>query len=489
MSLKYSPAVARQANHCLAFLLLTLFGPTAVAGEVRTWTSSGGRHKIEAEMVSLEGHTVTLKRSDGKILKVPLDKLSEADQEYARQLAVPPTTDSSDAKPSEPANGHQKPAVDKPAAKTGHFRLPGEQGISLAVYLDALAVYQPALPPKLVAQAKSNADAMITEKEGVAASWEVYVPGNYQASRPYGLFVYINSTDSGRLPKHWRGVFDNHHLIWAGGNHIGNNHDTVWRHAMALEAVRRLRAAYHLDADRLYISGYSGGGRVASHVMVSHAHVFSGGNPHAGCNPYRKLRAKNGGFYGSAIKSISPAAVKAAQQRSRFVFSTGTKDFNREQTQLIAEQYLGDGFRHVHYHEVPGMGHTPPPADWFEKGIEALDAPLRAIATEQFSQGQRLLDRSQFGKALDAYRRAAFHGQGLEFSDQARTEYEKLLAQYEEAKATIRKQLKAQEFKEATKALTVLRKQWGQIAQADAKALTVALREARKSEGKRGSAK
>src|SRR4051812_15080943 len=58
---------------------------TGRAAEVRTWTSAAGSHKTEAEFVELtDDGTVVLKTKAGKTIQVPLSKLSEADQTFAR---------------------------------------------------------------------------------------------------------------------------------------------------------------------------------------------------------------------------------------------------------------------------------------------------------------------------------------------------------------------------------------------------------------------
>jgi hypothetical protein len=84
----------------LLLLLLVLGTPCVVAQEskskLRTWTSSIGT-KIEAELVSRTGEQVTLKTKAGKTLKVPLNKLSKADQEFA----------AAQSSPQEPAKGEQ----------------------------------------------------------------------------------------------------------------------------------------------------------------------------------------------------------------------------------------------------------------------------------------------------------------------------------------------------------------------------------------------
>ena len=56
--------------------------------EYRIWTSAAGR-SIEAEFLNQMGGDVCLKRRDGRTLKVPVKKLSVADQKYIEQHQLP----------------------------------------------------------------------------------------------------------------------------------------------------------------------------------------------------------------------------------------------------------------------------------------------------------------------------------------------------------------------------------------------------------------
>jgi hypothetical protein len=56
------------------------------AAELRTWSDATGKFKIEAELIKVEAGKVELKRKDGQIVSVPLDKLSKEDQDYLAQL-------------------------------------------------------------------------------------------------------------------------------------------------------------------------------------------------------------------------------------------------------------------------------------------------------------------------------------------------------------------------------------------------------------------
>lgn len=53
----------------------------------RTWTDKSGKHKVEAELVEVKDGKVLLKKTgDGKIVAVPLNRLSVADRRYLSSL-------------------------------------------------------------------------------------------------------------------------------------------------------------------------------------------------------------------------------------------------------------------------------------------------------------------------------------------------------------------------------------------------------------------
>ncbi|NLS91397.1 MAG: hypothetical protein GXX96_04330 [Planctomycetaceae bacterium] len=65
-------------------------GVLSAAARKRNWSDSTGTFTVEAEFLELDGDTVRLRRTDGKELKVPMDRLSKEDQEAARELAKSP---------------------------------------------------------------------------------------------------------------------------------------------------------------------------------------------------------------------------------------------------------------------------------------------------------------------------------------------------------------------------------------------------------------
>lgn len=59
--------------------------PAAPVAEYRTWTNDTGEFKVEAELVNFEFDLVTLRRRDGKVLSLRIEKLSTADQAIIRE--------------------------------------------------------------------------------------------------------------------------------------------------------------------------------------------------------------------------------------------------------------------------------------------------------------------------------------------------------------------------------------------------------------------
>jgi hypothetical protein len=60
---------------------------SAESNELRIWTDITGEHTINARFMEIKDGKVRLKKSDGKTVAIPLEKLSEDDQKLAKQLA------------------------------------------------------------------------------------------------------------------------------------------------------------------------------------------------------------------------------------------------------------------------------------------------------------------------------------------------------------------------------------------------------------------
>lgn len=220
------------------------------------------------------------------------------------------------------------------------------------------------------------------EYELADESFEIYVPSNYDPAKAYGLIVWSSPTDAGSPLPQWLPILDKHDLIWIGANKAGNDRIGWYRFGLALDAAFNMKQQYHIDPDRVYISGMSGGGRISSRMGVAYADEFSGAFPIVGCDFYRRIPVPDqpGKVYLERYQPPAGNIFQKALKHNRYVLLTGSEDFNRTETQTIYEKgFVKEHFSFVTYLEVPGMAHALPPADWFEKGIDALDAPLAEI--------------------------------------------------------------------------------------------------------------
>ncbi|MGQ9576340.1 MAG: SHD1 domain-containing protein [Thermoguttaceae bacterium] len=115
----------------ISFVWVVLLAASASA-EVRTWKDKSGRFAIRAELVESDGTAVKLKRADGKVISVPVDRLSDEDRQFldvqeksAFTGAVPSET--AKAAPGEAKSG-ASPKGDSPIfppEKSGQSPAPG----------------------------------------------------------------------------------------------------------------------------------------------------------------------------------------------------------------------------------------------------------------------------------------------------------------------------------------------------------------------------
>jgi hypothetical protein len=99
----------------VAMLAVGVCVPAAFA---RKWTDSTEKRTVEAEFADFKDGKVQLKRQDGTILSLPLEKLSQTDQDFVRKAAGLPEGNRPDASSAKPRRPTSK-AASKASAKRG----------------------------------------------------------------------------------------------------------------------------------------------------------------------------------------------------------------------------------------------------------------------------------------------------------------------------------------------------------------------------------
>lgn len=265
------------------------------------------------------------------------------------------------------------PLVEAIEGRTGRFRtaLTERSPLSgVATYLERFG-----MPEKdLQATDPANGEYDLSQE-----SFAVFVPESYDGSEPYGLFVYVSPTPLGgfRNPEFER-VLTERKMIWVGAHQSGNGRWGWYRTGLALDAVHNLSRLYSIDAEKVYVGGYSGGGRVASQLTMLYPDVFRGGFFLYGCDYFEQLPVPDrpGASWPARFPAPQKQALQELKSDSSFVFLTGDRDFNRSQTKRIYTAMRDSGFQRLSYLQIPEADHyfgLPP--EWFARGLDALAQP------------------------------------------------------------------------------------------------------------------
>src|SRR6185312_10336729 len=144
-------------------------------------------------------------------------------------------------------------------------------------------------------------------------------------------------------------------LLFVAAHDSGNSRNLFDRCRLAVDAVHNMKKRFHLDPDRVYVSGNSGGGRVASTLGIAYADVFAGCFPIVGVNFYKRIPTGEPNMFWHPNYRPDARILKSAKEENRYVLLTGEKDFNRENTlRVYREGFKAENFRRVLYLEVPG---------------------------------------------------------------------------------------------------------------------------------------
>lgn len=207
-----------------------------------------------------------------------------------------------------------------------------------------------------------------------AESFEILRPADFREDGSWGLFVWISPNESPRIPTSWEQVLVRHKLLCIGANHAGNKRDILDRIRLAVCANIEMGKRFKLDAKRMYVAGFSGGGRVASMLGVAYADLFTGVIPMMGVNFYTDLPSPDGKKLFPPQFIPDEEVLQIAKRSTSFVLLTGEKDFNRAETKIVLEQgFHKEGFTACRSLEIPGIGHVMPEAQWLEQALVLLE--------------------------------------------------------------------------------------------------------------------
>jgi len=207
--------------------------------------------------------------------------------------------------------------------------------------------------------------------------FEVIVPETYTNDLSWGLLVWVSPGPTPAIPVDWPDILARHKLLFVGAYNAGNDRNAADRMRLALDGSYNMRLRYRISPRRIYVAGFSGGGRVASRLGVAFSDVFTGTIPICGVNFYMTIPAGGDQVWPPDFKT-QPRYLTPAKTNGRFVLVTGDNDVNRAQTEATYEHGFKEyGFTHVQYLQVSGMGHAIPPAEYLHRALIFLDGSVQ----------------------------------------------------------------------------------------------------------------
>jgi hypothetical protein len=195
-------------------------------------------------------------------------------------------------------------------------------------------------------------------------SYALYLPSNYSADRSWSLLIAFHPAARGRaMVDTYRAAAETYGYIVAGSNNSRNGSWAVSAaslHAMSADLGQR----FSIDATRLYLTGMSGGARVALQVALD-SKIVAG------------VIASSAGYPDSKPRKSVPFVV----------FGTaGTEDFN-----YLELRMLDRALTTPHRLAIFEGGHTLPPEPVALDAIEWLE--LQAMKSGRKSRDETLIDR------------------------------------------------------------------------------------------------
>ncbi len=188
-------------------------------------------------------------------------------------------------------------------------------------------------------------------------TYDLYLPDRKDPKKPIGAILFINAGDDAGGWKEFEPVCTKLGFAFVGVRGAGNGVPGPKRVRIVLDCFDDVRKQVPLDPDRTYLSGFSGGARMACAIGMSQPEYFGGVLPLAAGGELRD----------------EPWLRHRAIDRLSAAFVTGTKDFNYgEIFRWKGPQWKDTGVR-TKVWVLPNGGHAIPPSATLAEAVAWLE--------------------------------------------------------------------------------------------------------------------
>jgi len=225
--------------------------------------------------------------------------------------------------------------------------------------------------------------------------YQLFVPKQFDKDKPAALVLFISPSDQPAGLAVWQKVCEQHGVLFASPFAAGNNVPAAQRVRIILDVLDDVRRRHRVEPEQTYLSGFSGGGRMACAIAFALPEYFGGIAPVCGTNPPPGLAYLR----------------HRVQDRLAVALVTGETDFNRKEHEVYMAPWLTDLGIHSKLWVVPKLGHAMPSAevvtevyDWLKNDLprrraEAKARPKLAVTPDEApgdaEQAQRLVEAAE----------------------------------------------------------------------------------------------
>lgn len=227
-----------------------------------------------------------------------------------------------------------------------------------------------------------------------AYSYAVFVPPAYDGTEPYGLITFINAGNAGNIISAWIPVLEEEKIIIIAGNNIGNSVNVPDRIGVALAGAHALSKTLNIDAQRIYASGSSGGGRTASVLMFMFPEFFTGLIPNCGSAYLRQVdqdyETHQPNSHYEYIYPFTTEQMDYVQSfKPRMALLTAYDDFREGDLMNIYHNGAEPDGMEAKLLEIPGS-HCASSTQHFRDGLHFLEHPNKLWISDSFDFPQAL---------------------------------------------------------------------------------------------------
>jgi dienelactone hydrolase len=134
-----------------------------------------------------------------------------------------------------------------------------------------------------------NAAHVPASYESPSQRYQLFVPAGYSRDRAWPLVVFLAPGDDPLGWRFWQKPCDDAGALFCAAYGAGSNVPPGQRVRVVLDMLDDVRRHYRVDPDQTYLTGFSGGGRLACAIAFALPEYFGGVAPVCGTSPLPDL--------------------------------------------------------------------------------------------------------------------------------------------------------------------------------------------------------